>query len=133
MDARVNRRSSSLFGIIAFALIQVAAVMPTVAQEGVRVKSAPTAMLRGLDKVSGFVTDIEISVGHTAALGRLQITLGDCRYPVNDPNGDAYAYLVIRDAGVDQPQFQGWMIASSPALNALEHPRYDVWVIRCKT
>jgi len=25
------------------------------------------------------------------------------------------------------------MIASSPALNALDHPRYDVWVMRCTT
>jgi len=29
--------------------------------------------------------------------------------------------------------FAGWMFASSPALNALEHPVYDVWVIDCKT
>ncbi len=29
--------------------------------------------------------------------------------------------------------FTGWMFASSPALNALEHPVYDVWVIDCKT
>jgi hypothetical protein len=29
--------------------------------------------------------------------------------------------------------FAGWMFASSPALNALEHPVYDVWVIDCRT
>jgi hypothetical protein len=29
--------------------------------------------------------------------------------------------------------FSGWMFASSPALNGLEHPVYDVWVIDCKT
>ncbi len=29
--------------------------------------------------------------------------------------------------------FRGWMFASSPALNALEHPVYDVWVISCAT
>jgi len=34
---------------------------------------------------------------------------------------------------VDKPVFKGWMIASSPALNALDHPRYDVWVLRCIT
>lgn len=27
--------------------------------------------------------------------------------------------------------FSGWMFASSPALNPLEHPVYDVWVIDC--
>jgi hypothetical protein len=100
--------------------------------ETARVSSAPGAILRGLDKVSGVVSEIDISVGQTVAMGKLQITLGDCRYPRDDPSGDAFAWLVIRDAGVDVPQFQGWMIASSPALNALEHPRYDVWVIRCK-
>jgi len=31
------------------------------------------------------------------------------------------------------PDFDGWMIASAPALNALDHARYDVWVMRCKT
>lgn len=29
--------------------------------------------------------------------------------------------------------FSGWMFASSPALNGVEHPVYDVWVIDCKT
>ena len=27
--------------------------------------------------------------------------------------------------------FSGWMYASSPGLSALEHPVYDIWVIRC--
>ena len=29
--------------------------------------------------------------------------------------------------------FSGWMRASSPSLNGLQHPLYDVWVISCKT
>ncbi len=29
--------------------------------------------------------------------------------------------------------FSGWLFASSPALSALQHPVYDVWVIDCKT
>lgn len=29
--------------------------------------------------------------------------------------------------------FSGWMFESSPALSALQHPVYDVWVIDCKT
>jgi hypothetical protein len=27
--------------------------------------------------------------------------------------------------------FKGWMFASSPALSALEHPVYDIWVKDC--
>ncbi|MEZ5895625.1 MAG: DUF2155 domain-containing protein [Parvularculaceae bacterium] len=33
----------------------------------------------------------------------------------------------------DDMVFSGWMFASSPALSALEHPVYDVWVIDCAT
>lgn len=29
--------------------------------------------------------------------------------------------------------FSGWMFKSTPALNGVEHPVYDVWVIDCKT
>ena len=89
------------------------------------------AVLRGLDRVSGALEDIEIAPGQTVAYGRLEITLSECRYPAETPLGDAYAHLTIREAGADTPAFDGWMIASSPALMALDHPRYDVWVIRC--
>ena len=94
---------------------------------------ATGAILRGLDKVSGALTDLDMTTGQTVNFGRLQVTLGECRYPVGNPAGDAFAYLVIRDRNREQPVFTGWMIASSPALNALDHARYDVWVLRCKT
>ncbi|CAM4023297.1 DUF2155 domain-containing protein [Palleronia rufa] len=102
-------------------------------EESDRVEQAGGAVLRGLDKLTGDVGDLEVAVGETAEVGRLQVTLGECRYPVTDPNGNAYAYLVIREPGAQQPSFAGWMIADSPALNALEHPRYDIWVMRCRT
>ncbi|RVV99292.1 DUF2155 domain-containing protein [Mesobaculum littorinae] len=101
------------------------------AAEVERVSEASGAVLRGLDKLNGAIRDVELSRGETGEVGRLQVTLGDCRYPTENPSGDAYAYLVIREAGQDTPIFDGWMIASSPALNALEHARYDIWVIRC--
>ena len=94
---------------------------------------AEGALLRGLDKVSGTLTDLEMTTGQTQRMGRIDVTLGECRYPKGNPSGDAYAFLVIRAEGVTQPVFEGWMIASSPALNALDHPRYDVWVLRCAT
>ena len=104
---------------------------PAAAQEAV--SSAPGAVLRELDKLTGSVTDQAVQVGETVGFGRLQITLGDCRYLRDNPSGNAYAYLVIRDSGVEEPVFDGWMVAASPALNALDHPRYDVWVMRCAT
>jgi len=95
--------------------------------------NGPGAVLRGLDKVTGSVVDLNMAVGQVVKFGRLQVTLGECRYPAGNPAGDAYGYLVIRAEDVERPVFEGWMIASSPALNALDHPRFDVWLLRCTT
>ncbi|MBJ3762819.1 DUF2155 domain-containing protein [Maribius pontilimi] len=117
------------------------ALAPGIAQAQFRdtsVTQVPTdraggVVLRGLDRTTGDVRDMELRQGETQALGNLQVTLGECRYPQNNPSGNAFAYLVIREAGVEQPAFTGWMIAASPALSALEHRRYDVWVMRCNS
>ena len=91
------------------------------------------AVLRGLDKVSGVVIDLEVPTGATGQIFGLDLGVSECRYPDGNPAGDAYAYLVIRAQGVEGAIFTGWMIASAPALNALDHARYDVWVLRCTT
>lgn len=95
--------------------------------------TAPGAILRGLDKVSGAVVDMQMTNGDLQRLGRLDVVLGECRFPAGNPAGDAFAYVVIREENKTEPVFEGWMIASSPALNALDHPRYDIWVLRCMT
>ena len=109
------------------------AIIPDVRAEEVKAIAAQGVMLKGLDKVSGDVTDIDLSVGDTAKVGRIEVTLGACRYPEDNPTGEGFAWLTIRDPSRDSILFDGWMVASSPALNALDHPRFDVWVIRCTT
>ncbi|AZV77779.1 DUF2155 domain-containing protein [Parasedimentitalea marina] len=102
---------------------------PVFAQEGA--VSGPGAILRGLDKVNGHTVDAELPVGGSAELFGLLVTLSDCRYPEDNPTGDAFAFLTIREPDTGIVQFEGWMIASSPALSALDHSRYDIWVLRC--
>ena len=109
------------------------AVIPDVRADEVQAKQADGVKLKGLDKVSGDVSDLDLAVGETASVGRIEVTLGECRYPEDNPTGEGYAWLTIRDPGRETVLFDGWMSASSPALNALDHPRYDVWVIRCTT
>ena len=92
---------------------------------------ADGAILRGLDKVSGEVIDFGLKSGETYLLWKMDIKLYECRYPVNNPVGDAFAHLTISQDKSESDLFRGWMIASSPALNPLEHARYDVWVLRC--
>ena len=91
------------------------------------------AVLRGLDKLNATSVDMDLANGERTQLGKLTVTLRECRYPAGDAAGDAFAFLTIEDSNRNDPVFEGWMIASSPALNAMEHPRYDVWVLRCNT
>lgn len=95
------------------------------------VTSAPGAMLRVLDKINGTLTDLDIVNGETGAAGSLTVTVAECRYPTDNPSGDAYALVSIRTVQDETALFEGWLIASSPALNAMDHPRYDVWLLRC--
>ncbi len=113
------------------ALAVVVAIFGAGLASAEEVASAPGAILRGLDKVSGETTDLDLARGETATIGRLAVTLGDCRYPVEDPSSNAYAELSITDTTSGTTVFAGWMIASSPALSALDDPRYDIWVLRC--
>ena len=92
---------------------------------------ADGAVLRALDKVSGTITDQTLLQDTTMQVGNLSITLSECRYPTDNPAGDAFARIVVRSDKQALPVFQGWMVASSPALSSLDHARYDVWVLRC--
>jgi hypothetical protein len=87
--------------------------------------------LRGLDNLNGTASDFDMRVGETTRFGHLEITADACEVPRDDPAGDATAFLRIRDIRETRPRFSGWMFASSPALSALDHPRYDVWVVSC--
>ncbi|SNR27837.1 DUF2155 domain-containing protein [Puniceibacterium sediminis] len=113
------------------ALFLVAMSLSAQAQEAVTDSNGAT--LRALDKLTGKVTDMELSKGERQALGRIEVELDDCRYPEGNPAGDAYAFVTIRESGKPDPIFRGWMVASAPALNAMDHARYDVWAMRCQT
>lgn len=124
---------------LAFAL--VCALVPTtlsaqdiaIPGQPERVLSANGAVLRGLDKVAGTSRDIRLMNGDSDMIGHLRVTLTECRYPDDNPTGEAYAWIEVQDTRADVQLFAGWMIASSPALSALDHSRYDLWVLNCIT
>ncbi|MTH63534.1 DUF2155 domain-containing protein [Paracoccus shanxieyensis] len=89
------------------------------------------AELRGLDKVTGQTQTFTLAAGQAMEFGRLQVSLAECRYPASDPASDAFAELTVQDRRLNKTIFAGWMIASSPALSAMDDPRYDVWVVSC--
>lgn len=116
--------------MIRAAAIALLLASPAAAQQMAR---ADGALLRGLDKVSGRTTDIPLQIGEAKRYGRLEVRLGECRFPAGDPSSDAFAQLTITDQSQNVTLFSGWMIASSPALSALDDARYDVWVISCQS
>ena len=89
------------------------------------------AELRFLDKLTSETGDVSLGSGQSAKFGRLVVRLDSCRYPTGNPASDAEAHLTITEETTGSELFNGWMLASSPALSALDHPRYDVWVLSC--
>lgn len=92
-------------------------------------------VLRALDKITARITEIELPLDEEVRFGTLAIRAKYCRTrpPIETP--ETFAYLEIDDlkrSGDIERVFEGWMVASSPALNALEHAVYDIWVINCK-
>jgi len=111
-----------------FAFILVALIAaPAAARE--------IAVLQGLDKVTARISTLDAPVDEPVRLGSLEITARSCQKRPPEETPESAAFLEIRDIKLGEapvPVFTGWMFASSPALNALEHPVYDVWVIDCK-
>lgn len=93
------------------------------------------AVLQGLDKITARISTVKVAVGETVNFGSLQITLRACdkRPPEETPESAAFLQVVEQKPG-EQPvtRFSGWMFASSPALSAMEHPVYDLWVLDCE-
>ena len=118
-------------------LLVMALALPAAAQEepaeaaGPEFTDAQGAELRFLDKLTSETGDVELGVGQAAKFGRLVVQLDNCRYPTGNPASDAEAHLTILEETTNTQLFAGWMLASSPALSALDHPRYDVWVLSC--
>lgn len=103
---------------------------PLAAQQPAAQPPATGALLRGLDKFSGLTTDFEAVLGAPVRYARLSIVVRAC----TEDGDDASAHLEIVDMkNPDAPVFVGWMMSASPALSALDHPRYDVWVLACST
>ena len=93
------------------------------------------AVLQGMDKVTARVSTIEAPVGEVVKFGALEIIARNCDKRPPEETPESAAFLDIWEMHQGEPVvslFRGWMFASSPALSAMEHPVYDVWVLDCK-
>jgi len=118
------------FRVVALALVCAMGAPGALAIEG------DTVVLQGLDKVTARVWTFEARIGEAVRFGTLEIYPRFCdRTPPEEPP-ESKAFIDIFEARPGEERvglFHGWMFASSPALNAFEHPVYDVWLLECKS
>ncbi len=93
-------------------------------------------VLHGLDKITARVSEMTVKVGDSTQFGRLLISVKACRVRPPEEPPESAAFLEITDLGRRDTRpsqaFRGWMFASSPAVSAMEHPVYDIWVSGCQ-
>jgi len=94
------------------------------------------AVIRGLDKITARVTNIDAPVGVPVMFNSLEILVQTCDKRPPEETPETTAFIQVTEHRLDgtlERIFSGWMYASSPSLNPLEHSTYDIWVIDCKT
>ncbi len=114
---------------VAPAAQDAAAAPPPVAPQG-----GTQLLLRGLEKITGRPTNITAPIGKPVHFATLTITARYCYSTPASETPETTAFVQIEDHRPDQQArrvFSGWMYGSTPGLNGVEHPLYDVWVISC--
>jgi hypothetical protein len=110
------------------------------------------AVLQTLDKVTARTATVTVTVGQPQAVGPLFLDVKSCQKTPPSEQPEAAAFLQVWEAKpkakkrseIKQQQkrgtstkpasqwvFSGWMFVASPALSAMDHPIYDVWLKDC--
>ena len=89
-----------------------------------------------LDKVSSKNKTLTIEIEKETQFQNLIIKAMKCKNSEFDDNPDITAYLQVKDLSAkDNNQvflFNGWTFASSPTLQSIDHPIYDLWITSCE-
>tara|TARA_B100000029_G_scaffold386808_1_gene382709 strand:+ start:646 stop:1176 length:531 start_codon:yes stop_codon:yes gene_type:complete len=92
--------------------------------------------LKTLDKITAKTSDIKLIVGEKFLFGPLEIKVLKCQYSEVENIADTVAYLQVKDLSTkDNDQvflFNGWTFKSSPTLQSIDHPIYDLWIMSCE-
>ena len=92
--------------------------------------------LKALDKITAKTSTIRLAVGEKEFFGPLEIKALKCQLSENKDSTDTVAYLQVKDLSAkDNNQvflFNGWTFASSPTLQSIDHPIFDLWITSCE-
>ena len=92
--------------------------------------------LIALDKITAKTSFIRLAIGEKKFFGPLEIKALKCQLSENNDSTDTVAYLQVKDLSAkDNNQvflFNGWTFASSPTLQSIDHPIFDLWITSCE-
>ena len=92
--------------------------------------------LTALDKITAKTSTFRLAVGENKFFGSLEIKALKCLLSESNDSTDTVAYLQVKDLSIkDNNQvflFNGWTFASSPTLQSIDHPIYDLWITSCE-
>ena len=92
--------------------------------------------LTALDKITAKTSSIKLAIGDKKIFGSLEIQALKCQLSESSDTSDTVAYIQVKDLSAkDNNQvflFNGWTFASSPTLQSIDHPVYDLWITSCE-
>jgi len=92
--------------------------------------------LTALDKITAKTSSIKLAIGDKKFFGSLEIQALKCQLSESSDTSDTVAYIQVKDLSAkDNNQvflFNGWTFASSPTLQSIDHPIYDLWITSCE-
>jgi len=90
----------------------------------------------GLDKITAKTTQLNIKVGEIKKFGFLEIKAIRCGKLQSVKQQGEAAYIQIKDLSASNNEkvfvFNGWTFSSSKALQPIDHPIYDIWLVSCE-
>ncbi len=92
--------------------------------------------LKALDKITAKTSSFRIAIGDKKFFGPLEIKALKCQLFEGENSSDTVAYLQVKDFSAKDNDrvflFNGWTFASSPTLQSIDHPIYDLWITGCE-
>lgn len=93
------------------------------------------ATIQILNKITAKINYINIKVGYEVLFDSLIVKVSSCWKSSPYDLSENKILLEVMDKKVDSQEyneiFRGWMFSSSPGMNGIEHPVYDIVAINC--
>ncbi len=89
------------------------------------------AVLRVMDKDAGKVQELRVPVGQEVQFEKLYINMRTCKQSDPFDAENFWAFVEITENGKGLI-YSNWFNRNEPGQKPLQHPDYDVWLVKCE-